>query len=209
MIKAGKELLKKTFAYRLAANWRDVHRWQKAGRPAPPPQFIKERTIQEYRDRFGPRVLVETGTFLGDMVYANRDNFERIYSIELDERLHREAQHRFARWPHITILQGDSAEVLPRVLRELDEPALFWLDGHYSGGFTARGREDTPVRQELQQIANHRVHGHIILVDDARCFGSDPGYPTLDELRACYPSSEGWDLYELDDMIRLYRRRSA
>jgi hypothetical protein len=30
------------------------------------------------------------------------------------------------------IRQGNSGELLPRAIASLTEPALFWLDGHYS-----------------------------------------------------------------------------
>ena len=43
------------------------------------------------------------------------------------------------------ILQGDSTDVLPEVVEKMDEPTLFWLDGHYSGGITASGEQETPI----------------------------------------------------------------
>ena len=41
---------------------------------------------------------------------------------------------------------------VPELVRQLDGPALFWLDGHYSGGDTAKGELDTPVSAELESI---------------------------------------------------------
>ena len=74
--------------------------------------------------------------------------------------------------------------MLGSVLDRLDRPALFWLDGHFSGGITAKGEKETPVMEEIDQILNHRVKGHTILIDDARCFGVDPSYPTIAELES-------------------------
>ena len=55
--------------------------------------------------------------------------------------------------PHVTIFQGDSATVLPKLLATIQEPCLFWLDGHYSGGITALGKSITPILDELQTIS--------------------------------------------------------
>ncbi len=77
----------------------------------------------------------------------------------------------------------NSAEKLREILADLSEPALFWLDGHYSGGDTARGTLDTPILQELDLILQQPDPGHVLLIDDARCFGTDPAYPSVDRLR--------------------------
>lgn len=61
-------------------------------------------------------------------------------------------------------------------------PVLFWLDGHYSGGITAKGGLDTPVCAELDAILDHPVHTHVIRIDDARCFDGISDYPQLDKL---------------------------
>ena len=129
-----------------------------------------------YGRRFSLATLVETGTFLGAMVEASRDTFTRIISIELDAKLHRQAQRKFARFAHITILRGDSAAVLPEVLKGLSEPCLFWLDGHFSGGITAKSDVETPILQELAAILRHPIKGHVILIDDARAFTGQGGF---------------------------------
>jgi hypothetical protein len=156
------------------------------GLPAssPRPHLAKEFHIIEIARRHGLRVFVETGTFLGDMLLTVRPHFARLFSIELDEKLHADARRRLGHRKSIELLQGDSARVLPHILERLDEPALFWLDGHYSGGITARGERDTPISEELRHVFEHRVRNHAILIDDARCFDGTADYPTLEELRA-------------------------
>ena len=161
-----------------------VSEWDRAGRPVPPPPAYKQNTVRDYGRRFGLQTLVETGTFTGDTVAAGKDQFRRIYSVELSPRLARLAGRRFRRDAHITVLQGDSEAVLPRILSDIHEPCLFWLDGHYSGGATALGRSATPILSEIEMILAHPVRDHVILVDDAREFGLADGYPTLEGLRA-------------------------
>ena len=51
------------------------------------------------------------------------------------------------------------------------EPAVFWLDGHYSGEGTASGEKETPLALELTALAAHPVKDHIVLMDDARMLG--------------------------------------
>ena len=170
--------------------------------------MVKHGIVREYADRYGLRTLVETGTYMGGTIDALRDRFARIYSIELDDALYERARARFAHLRHVTILHGDSAQMLPEVLAHLREPALFWLDGHYSGPGTAKGRRETPIEEEIRAVLAHPVAGHVILVDDARVFGTWPDYPTLDEFRrlvaAATPSSE---FTVEDDIIRIHPRR--
>lgn len=178
--------------------------WEQQGRPVPPPHAYKQRVVREYARRYGLPVLVETGTYLGDMVEAARTGFRTVFSIELDRDLHRRAVQRFAARANVTILQGDSAQVLPQLLGNLEGPALFWLDGHYSADITARGDKDTPIVSELENISRHPVRQHVILIDDARCFNGTHDYPTLKELeqsaRRYWPGST----FEVrDDIIRI------
>ena len=62
---------------------------------------------------------------------------------------------------------------------------LFWLDGHYSAGLTARGATDCPIYVELESIAQLCKVPGVVLTDDALCFGRDKDYPSLQELENC------------------------
>jgi hypothetical protein len=73
-------------------------------------------------------------------------------------------------------------KALGTFLPTIDQSALFWLDGHYSGGDTAKGYEDTPIYRELEHILNDSRNEHVIIIDDARLFGTDPTYPSIEEL---------------------------
>jgi len=140
----------------------------------------KRRLLRDVAQRNGLRVLVETGTYMGETAWALRDSFDRIETIELEPTLARLARIRFARSSRVRTHEGDSATVLPRILDSLDQPALFWLDAHPSTDRTARGGP-IPLRAELAAIAAHDVQGHVILVDDVRYLGTG-GYPPREEL---------------------------
>jgi hypothetical protein len=65
----------------------------------------------------------------------------------------------------------------------IDAPATFWLDGHYSGAGTAKGKTNTPLLQELDHIGSHHIKTHTILIDDVRQFGTqEMDFITLDEV---------------------------
>jgi hypothetical protein len=186
--------------------WRIAVQWRLAGRPVPAPELVKQRLIKRYQRRFGLRVLVETGTFAGGMIYAVLGRFDRIYSIELDDGWYAHAVKRFAGRSEVRLLHGDSGARLREVLAELDEPALFWLDAHYSGPLTARGSLDSPIVKELEAIAAHSVRRHVILIDDLRDFTGAGGYPEaaalLQHLRAQHP---GATVEIRDDVLRFHQ----
>lgn len=161
---------------------REKRKWESRGRIGAAPHLVKQKNISDHAQRFGTRVMVETGTFHGDMCYAMRDRFEQIYTIELGNALYDAAVKRFKNNANITLLNGDSGVVINDVLDKINEPALFWLDGHYSSGRTARGELDTPISAELEHILAHHIRHHVILIDDARCFTGENDYPTLEEL---------------------------
>lgn len=168
-------------AIRALRDRREVAAWRAAGSPAPPPHVLKTLELRRYAKAHSLRILVETGTFRGDMVERQDRYFDRIYTIELDDQLHAAAQVRFADRPHIRLLHGDSATTLPALLTSIDAPALFWLDAHYSGGVTARARSDTPISAEIDVLLD-RPQRDVILIDHAWLFDGTDGYPALEEL---------------------------
>ncbi len=185
------ELLAATPAYHHLRNWAVRRRqttefacWEQAGRPLPVPHLLKQRVLREHAQRYGLKILVETGTYYGDMVQAMRPYFEKIYSIELSAALHERARRRFRGVDRIELLRGDSGVELGRLMPGIDRPALFWLDGHYSAGITAKGEKETPIFEELGHVFAAPDIGHVIVIDDARCFGTDPAYPTMGDLTA-------------------------
>jgi 16S rRNA A1518/A1519 N6-dimethyltransferase RsmA/KsgA/DIM1 with predicted DNA glycosylase/AP lyase activity len=175
----------------------DFLMWKLKGSPRPKvPHLLKQRTVREYGQRFHLQVLIETGTQYGQMVNAMRKSFRAIYTIELDGTNYRLAVHNFASHKHIHVIQGDSAVQLPKLLESITEPCLFWLDGH---------SEKTPILDELRAVFNHKPHRHVILIDDARCFGASPYYPTLEAVRELtnqlYP---GATVEARDNIIRIH-----
>jgi len=179
--------------------------WYAGGMPGPPPPLIKHQIIRDYANRFSLHTFVETGSFLGDTVWATKDIFDRIFTIELNRMMHERLRKEFFHLLYITAMQGDSAAMLPDILAQVSEPCLFWLDAHYSGWKTARGNINTPIMQELEHIFTHPVSGHVILIDDARYFIGKDHYPRIDQLKDFIRSRRPGHVCEVrNDIIRVH-----
>lgn len=180
--------------------------WKKKGSPLPMPNLGKQQVVIDYIQKFSPAVFIETGTYKAKMVYAVQPYIKEIYSIELSEAYCKKAQQRFAGYPDIQILQGQSGEVLPKILKDIDKPCIFWLDAHYSGGSTAKADIETPIMQEIQCILHHpKAQEHVILIDDARCFTGENDYPTVESLKQFIMNIHpDWFFEVKDDIIRIY-----
>lgn len=176
--------------------------WQRKGSPVPPPHIVKQLAITNYVDLFGCNTLVETGTYFGAMIEAQMQNFKQIISIELDVPLSEKAKQRFRNDQHVRIVQGDSGERLPEIVKGLSSPAIFWLDGHYSHHVTAQGNKDSPILEEFDAILSSPDQ-HIILIDDARCFNGQGDYPTIDFLsNYIINKNPNYKIEVKDDIIR-------
>ena len=177
--------------------------WEKNGKPLPPPHIVKQMAIEDYKNKFHTEILVETGTYLGEMVEAQLNNFSRIISIELSKEFYKRAKQKFRNNPKVELLQGDSGKKLNEVVPLLNGPALFWLDGHYSGGKTAKADKNCPVPEELHIILRNNW-SHIILVDDARLFDGTDDYPGISQIKEIIVSNKrDYTLEIKDDIIRL------
>jgi hypothetical protein len=195
-LKALRKLLQSTpfyGVYKSLGHYPDFWYWKLRGEPERSPHLLKQRTVRDYAQRYGLRVMVETGTYYGEMVAAMKSRVDEIHSVEFDSRLAARAQKKFSRWPHIHILQGDSQQVVPEILKSLTRPALFWLDAGYYGWAGLQGDKQR-LTSELEAILGHRIPGHVILMDDARGLNGQNGAPTVEQVKqrieAAFPGRE-------------------
>ena len=157
----------------------------------------KRRHLLELSKDFKGGIFVETGTFLGQTTEYLTTHFRQIYTIELSEALYQQAKKRLGKYQCIEQIHGDSATALADILNKIDEPSVFYLDGHYSGGITAKTNKVTPIFEELSYIFNHPIKDHLIIVDDARCFTGLDGYPTIVELHSFVREIVGQNHYKM------------
>ena len=179
------------------------HKWVSQNKPKPVPHIVKQKAVEEYQLKYKLKTLIETGTFLGDMVYSQKDNFNNLISIELDYQLFKDVKKKLRLIKNIEIIHGDSGIALKEIVPKINNQCLFWLDGHYSAGFTAKGNIETPIISELDTILSNKMD-HVILIDDARCFTGVNDYPTLKFVEEFSLNKKNNYLMQVeDDIIRL------
>lgn len=151
-------------------------------------QIFSITTSEVFKHYWNP-VFIETGSCMGDgIANALEAGFPEIHSIELSPHFLGICQKRFIDNRNVHLYEGDSSVVLREVLKNIDQRATFWLDGHYSWNGTARGDTNTPILAELAIIAEHPIKNHTILIDDVREFG------TVE-----------FDFIELEDIIQMIK----
>lgn len=157
------------------------------------------------------KVFFETGTYLGNTVFGIKDAFAEVYSVELSRDIAELARERFSGIRHVHIINGESATALGEFLRGLDQPAVFWLDAHYSAGVTAMGTLQTPVKDELRAILSHRIKRHHILIDDVKDFNGENDYPTVAEILDMVQEfgAEDYEMRIEDAVFRVFPQRPA
>lgn len=170
------------FRYLESKQRRDESAYYSHPEGATPPYTVKRDQLRQLAVRHGCSLLVETGTYFGDTPYALRGVFREIHTVEVSPYLHQLGKRRFRRFSHIHPWRGDSVDVLPKILAQISEPTLFWLDGHCSGGVSSQGKSYSPILEELRLILDHPVQGHVLAIDDARLFVGSGGYPSIDEV---------------------------
>ena len=153
--------------------------------------------LARYAEEFGLRTCVESGTWRGDTTARlSAELCDRVVTIELSPAHASAARARFADDPSVLVLEGDSGALLAGPEFQpaaMPEPALFFLDGHWSWGNTALGAAadggETPILAELAAIfASDHARRSAIVIDDSRMFlGFDhPGCAARGA--SCYPS---------------------
>ena len=180
---------------------RQFKTWVSNGRSIPPPQVVKLFKIQDLKKEFHCDAFIETGTYKGDMINALKAHFAKLISVELSPLFYEKALKRFRNDKNVTLHFGDSGDLMPKIIESLNSVSLFWLDGHFSSGETAKGEKDCPIYGELNAIFSSPFN-HILLIDDARHFDGTNDYPTIPALKSFIENKKPGSFFEhKDDLI--------
>jgi predicted O-methyltransferase YrrM len=133
----------------------------------------KSRTtlFRALMESLSPVAIVETGTYLGTTTEFLADTGRSVYSIEGHPRAYGFAKARLRRRRNVTLLRGDSRELLRKLsdgpLRSLAGRTLFfYLDAHWN--------VDLPLAEELE-IVFARYPAAVVMIDDFQV-SDDPAY---------------------------------
>jgi len=138
------------------------------------------------------QVAVETGLFRGQTAMVCAPEFREYHGIEINPGHIALCRRRLgeAGVNQVIYHEGDTRDLLPKVLARIREPALIMLDAHYS--FVRKGKKfadeadmlhgpagaDFPLLAELRVISK-RPWADMVLIDDTALFGK-----TMPVLRA-------------------------
>lgn len=139
--------------------------------------------------RLGLKYLVESGTGSGNTARQCAAMFDRVWTVELNPAVFAKAKQELADCPNVTVMLGQSVNVFPVILPQLDAPTLFWLDGHWVGS-GPRLAIECPLLEELRMLGGLR-DADVVMIDDARLFLNPPGdnhrpeeWPSMNDIKA-------------------------
>lgn len=148
---------------------------------------IPRKLALELRDRYGLKVFIETGSYVGGTLFWASFHFRKVIGIEISRFYYEFCKRTCGGAKNVVLIRGDSRIELSRALSLAESPALVWLDAHWSSDLEADKPEmgECPLLYELMAL-NIDGRPHVILIDDAKLF--DPPFndewPDIEQIRA-------------------------
>jgi hypothetical protein len=140
---------------------------------------LHHHNIGDYIAKYNLKHYVETGTGMGECLqHALSFEFETLSSIEIYPKVYESVKEKFTQ-TKAKVFLGNSYEVLPEILNEIEEPVLFFLDAHFPGAdfhyetYTSTTDYDTrlPLERELKTINHSRdISKDVFIIDDLRVY---------------------------------------
>ena len=124
--------------------------------------FNNDRLIQKeilrLRDKYGIKTAVETGSCLFSTTKFLGDNFEKVFTIELNKKFYDEWKWRVENNSNVFAFNGDSPFLLSNIiLNNCNNKTLIFLDAHWGN--------DCPLQNELTVIAERGIKPVIAIHD--------------------------------------------
>jgi len=150
----------------------------------------KQKIIIKIAQKERIRNFIETGTYIGETVKSVLPFFDNIYTIEINRKLYLYNKKKFRKNKNVRVILGNSYKRLQEILPKINEPSIFWLDAHYSGGITSKSDGLTPIKKELKTILKFWKNNSVVLIDDARLFCGKYGYPDIQWIRSIFKNKK-------------------
>lgn len=142
------------------------------------------------KEKYGLLEFVETGTLVGHTAEWAADHFHCVFTVEASYDHVEEAAKHLSPRRNVWCFLADSAAFLQTA--PMARPTLFWLDAHTN--------ESCPVLHEIEAI-NKSPLRHVILVDDARLFGTLPAWPAPGQVIATLQDGGRRTVSIIEDVI--------
>lgn len=135
-------------------------------------KFIQQEFLK-LKEKFNITTFIETGTCLGFSTEWAADNFDQVYTMEIDPTFVRLARKRLISKKNVKAECGNSVNVLPYVLSQCDNKTIIFLDAHWY--------DYNPLKDELRVISQRGIRP-IIAIHDFYVPGSTSlGFDTYHE----------------------------
>lgn len=144
-------------------------------------EFIK------LKDRFQIATAIETGSAVGGTTNWLAGNFEKVYSIEINETYLEFAKQRCSSHSNIVFYKGDSPRVLSYTLNRVGDRTIYFLDAHW--------QKDCPLKKELAAIAKAGIKP-VIAIHDFKVPGTSLGFDSYNG----QPFTIEWIAQDLDSI---------
>ena len=138
--------------------------------------------------------FIETGTFYGETITNMEPYFNILYTIEFNEMYYEREKNKY-KGTKINFLLGDSSIIFETLLPAIEEPVIFFLDGHWCSGNSGKSVKDCPLDEEITHINNLFKNEAIIIIDDYRLFGTNP------------EGGEDWSQISKENLIKILSNR--
>lgn len=149
---------------------------------------VKRQIISSLIHNYKLKIFIESGTYLGDTAIYVSKFVNKVITVEVDNFLFNRAKKRIKKRRNIIVIEGDSGREFLKILPELTDSSLFFLDGHYSGGISGMtSKYLCPLEEELSIIEKFKyLNSSIVVIDDARELGVTEGYPSIVQIEEIF-----------------------
>ena len=152
--------------------------------------------------------FVESGTFHGKTTRLAVEQFAAVHTIELNADWYTEAVRDLVPLG-VKCYHGNSADLVPQLASEIEEPVVWYLDAHWFKLVpdVAGETEGLPLWAELEALAK-RPYADVIVVDDVASFGKTEPTPewidvSLEKIASYFPGHR--EAVILRDQAVVYR----
>lgn len=137
-------------------------------------RFAAEKFLS-LKGKFGIETVLELGTCVGGTTKWFSHNFKKVIGIEIMwDYLTIAAERVGYSDSDVTFYEGSTVDVLPKVLKDIHEPVLMFIDSHWG--------EYNPLLRELEIIAEHKLKPVICIHDFKVPNRSDLGFDTYGDI---------------------------